>query len=295
MKIGITGATGFLGNHATHHLLDHGHQVIAWCRDLDSVKTSDSIQWIEGRLGDDRASQALVKGCDAIVHAGLYQPGGNFIGGEGDPVEYMEANVIGSLKLLDAACRHGVDRFVFVSTGAVHDRVAEDRPLDEKHPLWPSSFYGASKASVETMIHAYGFSGKLSCCTLRPTSIYGVTDPVTESKWFGMVADIAAGKDVHATGGSKAVHVADVASAIELLLCTDQTIAGETYNCTDRMISHYEVAHLAKAAIGSPSMITGQPKEAKRTMDTTKIEALGMKFGGTAILQSTIGQMLNLG
>ncbi|KAA1260583.1 dTDP-glucose 4,6-dehydratase [Rubripirellula obstinata] len=295
MKIGITGATGFLGKHATHRLLGQGHQVAAWCRDIDAIKTDDSIQWIQGRLGDDRATQALVKDCDAIVHAGLYQPGSSFVGGEGDPVAYLETNIIGSLKLLEAAFQHGVDRFIFVSTGAVHDRVAEDRPLDEKHPLWPSSFYGAYKASVETLVHTYGFSGMLSCCTLRPTSIYGAAEPIEDSKWYDMISDVAAGKDVQATGGSKSVHVSDVAAAIDLLLQTDQPVRGETFNCTDRMISHFEVAQIAKAVSGSSSVISGQPKEAKRTMDTSKIEALGMKFGGTAILESTIRQILGLG
>ena len=305
MKIGITGATGFLGRETALRLLKQGHQVVAWCRDVssapeigirsDSGQIEHSVQWIQGRLGDDLATQSLVKQSDAIVHAGLFQHGSKFIGGEGDPVAYMETNVIGSLKLLEAAASHGVDRFVFLSSGAVHDRVAEDRSLDEKHPLWPSSFYGSYKACVETMVHTYGLSGKLSCCSLRPTLIYGVANPVQDSRWYQLVADIAAGKDAQVTGGSKSVHVSDVAAAIELLLQTDQAIAGETFNCTDRMISQYEVAQIAKAAVGSQSVITGEPKEAKRTMDTSKIESLGMKFGGTAILESTIRRLLNLG
>ena len=261
----------------------------------NSGQTEHAVQWIQGRLGDDLATQSLAEQCDAIVHAGLYQHGSSFVGGEGDPVAYMETNVIGSLKLLEAAVSHGVDRFVFVSSGAVHDRVAEDRPLDEKHPLWPASFYGNYKACVETMVHTYGFSGKLSCCSLRPTLIYGVADPVQDSRWYQLVSDIAAGKDVQATGGSKSVHVSDVAAAIELLIQTDQDVAGETYNCTDLMISQYAVAQIAKAKAGSQSVIKGEPKEAKRTMETSKIKAIGMKFGGTAILESTIQRLLDLG
>ena len=85
------------------------------------------------------------------------------------------------------------------------------------------------------MVHAYGFGGKLSVCTLRPTAIYGVADPVEESKWYELIKDVAAGNAVEPIGGSKAVHVADVARAIRILLETDQPIAGETYNCSDRM------------------------------------------------------------
>jgi nucleoside-diphosphate-sugar epimerase len=299
MKIGMTGATGFLGHCLTNRLLAQGHQVVAWCRDLKRISQSNEapsaprVDWIEGRLGDDAATEALVQGCDAIVHAGLFQPGSGFIGGEGDAIEYLQTNVIGSAKLLETASKHRVGRFVFVSSGSVHDRVAADRALDEKHPLWPCSLYGAYKASVETFIHAYGFSGKLACCTLRPTAIYGVADPKEESKWYPMIADIAAGKDVHATGGSKSVHVADVAAAIELLLQTAEPISGETFNCTDRMISQYEVAQIAKRISASLSVISGESKEAKHPMDTSKIESLGMRFGGTALLESTIAELLS--
>ena len=162
MRIGITGATGFLGHYLISHLLGQGHEVVAWCRDpilsqnadsgceVDQVK--GSVEWIQGRLGDDDATRALVHRCDAIVHAGLFQHGNGFIGGEGDAVDYMSTNVIGSVKLLEAAVDHGVQRFVFVSSGAVHDRIAQDHQLDEQHPLWPASLYGAYKASVETLI-----------------------------------------------------------------------------------------------------------------------------------------------
>ncbi len=62
-------------------------------------------------------------------------------------------------------------RFVFISTCAVHDVILADRPLDEAHPLWPKSHYGAHKAALEKFVHSYGLGqgwlgGRKKCIKL---------------------------------------------------------------------------------------------------------------------------------
>ncbi len=193
---------------------------------------------------------------------------------------------------MESAVKHSVGRFVFISSGAVHDRIVPTRSLDETHPLWPSSIYGSYKASVETLVHAYGLSGKLDCCVIRPTAIYGVAERIEDSKWFSLVRDIVAERDVDASGGSKEVHAADVAKAVGLLLTTNQKTSGETYNCSDRLISRYEVAEIAKRITASGSRIGGTRKTAKHAMETTKLQQLGMRFGGTSLLEDTIAKIV---
>lgn len=243
-------------------------------------------------MGDADASESLIAGVDVVVHAGLFRGGPGFMSVEADPVEYFRVNVLGSLQLIEAAVRHQVRRFVFISSGAVHQRVAPDRPLDEAHPQWPETLYGSYKAAVESLVHAYGWSGKLAACSLRPTSIFGVDDPVENSKWFGLVRAVAAGERVEANGGSKAVHAGDVAAAARLLAETDASVAGETFNCTDRMISEYEVADVAKRLSGSDAEITGARKEAKHEIVTEKLRRLGMRFGGPERLERTIARLI---
>lgn len=311
MKIALTGATGFVGRYLTAELLAAGHEVRAWHRpgtSPPSLATSglgtnaaaladrqSTIEWLPGRLGDGEASEGLVEGTDAVVHAGLFRGGSDFMQVEADPVEYFEINVIGSLRLLEAAARSGRSRFVFISSGAVHQRVVEDRPLDERHPLWPETLYGSYKASVETLIHTYGWSGTLNSCSLRPTAIYGVDDPPRSSKWFDLIRAVAAGRRVEPRGGSKEVHVGDVAKAARLLVETDEPIAGETFNCSDRMISRYEVAETARRISGSEAEIVGEPKSARHPMDTSKLERLGMRFAGTERLEETVAELLRSG
>ena len=303
MNIAVTGASGFLGRYIVSEMLAGGHRVDAWFRGERepefhdpcerSRSTESNLRWLPGRLGDQDSVDRLLSGVDAVVHSALFHEGPNFMADPSDPVRYFEINFIGSLQLLQAAAQRELKRFVYISSGSVHQRVLGDRPLDETHPLWPETLYGASKASVETLVHAYGFSGKLNCCTIRPTAIYGIADPFESSKWYDLITDVVNEKSVEATGGSKEVHAADVATAIRLVLETDESISGETFNCSDRMISRHEVAEIAKRLSGSNAEISGQPKVAKNQIDTAKIERLGMRFGGTELLEKTIQRMLD--
>lgn len=291
MKIGITGATGFLGRHLVNALIDHGHHVVAWRSRRNDRYHDARVDWIDGRLGDADAADELASRTDAIVHSALVK-GDSFLDDPDDVCDYIRVNVIGSLQLIDASKRCSHRRFVFISSGAVHEKVLPEKSIDETHPLWPGSIYGAYKASVETLIHAYGISGKLSACSLRPTSIYGVDDPIENSKWYGLVRSIVDGEPARVDGGGKSVHVADVAVAARILIETDQPVAGETYACCDRLISNHEVAEIAKRIAGSPSPVSGQRKTGGKVIDTTKLQRLGMTFGGDEVLESTIAEMV---
>jgi len=295
MKVAVTGGTGFLGRYLIRRLLLAGHQVIAWYR--STPPTSDGLSaadWIPGQLGDRNDAEQLLASADAIVHSGLYRERDSFMAPADDPVEYWQRNTTGSLILLDTARRCGVTKFLFVSSGAVHDTVLPDRTLDETHPRLPSTLYGAYKASVETLIHHYGCGDGLLTAAIRPTAIYGVADPPQHSKWFQLVRDVSTGRDVEATGGSKSVHADDVAKAATLLLDhLDREHSGQAFNCCERMISDHEVATIAKDLTDSDSTIHGQPKHAKNQIVTDRIESLGMTFGGEPLLRETIAKLID--
>lgn len=295
MKIAITGATGFLGRYVVQRLAADGHQLRGWYRpDSDRggfEEQADSIEWIGGQLGDAESARSLVKGCDAVVHGALWRPGKGFRGAEGNLVKFAEVNLVGTLALIESARAAGVPRFVFVSTCAVHEKILDDRPLDETHPLWPFSHYGAHKAAIEKFIHSYGLGHEYPICALRPTGIYGAARPVEQSKWYDLVQTVVRGEPVECRFGGKEVHAADVAKAIEVLLTVDG-IAGEAYNCCDMYISEYDVATIAKELTGSSSEIVGEQRRPKNQIATDKIQALGMEFGGEALLRETTRQLI---
>ena len=295
MKIAITGATGFVGRELVRQLAGDGHQLRCWRRKHSNIEPladlANSIEWIEGELGDTDSTQSLVKGCQRVVHAGLWRAGESFRGGEGEIAKFAQLNLIGSIELIESAMRADIEKFVFVSSGAVHEKILTDRPLDESHPLWPLSHYGAYKAALEKFVHSYGLGTGFPICAIRPTGIYGIAAPLSSSKWFGIAERVLAGKEVIAERGSKVVHVADVARAISLLLDADD-IAGESFACYDRYVSEHEVANIAAKLTGSQSKISGGPTKPKHEIVTDKIEKLGMRFGGVDLLERTVADLI---
>ncbi len=296
MKIAVTGATGFIGRYLVRRLVADGHACRCWHRPTSDRRGLDdlaaSIEWVEGELGDRAASRELVRGCQAVVHAALYHPGGGFRGGEGDLLEFVEKNVLGTLALIEAARSTPASRFVFISTCAVHERILSDRPLDETHPTTPESHYGAHKAAIEQFVHGHGWSTGYEICALRPTGVYGLDQPAEHSKWFPLVRDVVRGVDVTCERGGKEVHAADVARAAALLLSAPN-IAGEVYNCFDRYISEHEVASLVKRSTGGKSEIHGRKTSAKNRIITDKLRGLGMEFGGQKLFEETVRQLID--
>ena len=315
MKIAVTGATGFLGHYIVRRMLQHGNSCSCWFRTpesqyqiaaadqtnhpsasngLNAAAQNADIEWVHGELGDQAACKRLLQGCDAVVHSGLYRQGRSFRGTEGEVVEFVQKNIVGTLQLIEAARASGVGRFIFVSTCAVHEKILSDRPLDETHPTWMTTHYGAYKAAVEQFVHSYGFGMGYHIAAVRPSGIYGLHHRPTESKWYELVRNVAAGRTVECIGGGKEVHANDVANAVDLLLYADN-IAGEVFSCCDRYVSELEVANLAKQLTGSAASIYGSPKSPKHTIVCDKIQSLGLQFGGEKLLQRTIQQMIDAG
>ncbi len=296
MKIAITGATGFIGRYIVRKLNAKGQDCRCWYRSesrcFDSATDGTTIDWIPGELGSTAACEDLLKGCDAVVHSGLHRAGDKFQGGEGNVEEFVQKNVLGSIQLIEAARAAKVSKFVFISTCAVHDKILNDRPLDESHPLWMTTHYGAHKAAVEQFVHSYGFGIGFPIVALRPTGVYGLHHKPERSKWYDIVQNIAAGNDVDCSRGGKEVHAADVAEATDILLHSHGN-AGEVYSCYDRYISEHEVATIAKQITGSSATINGNVPAPKNQIVSDKIRGLGMQFGGDDLLTSTVQDIVN--
>ncbi|HBI41936.1 MAG TPA: NAD(P)-dependent oxidoreductase [Planctomycetales bacterium] len=299
MRIAVTGATGFLGRYIVARLTEAGHRLRCWHRHGSDRSgfgaAADSIEWLTGQLGDALAAHELVQGVDALVHAALLRPdGAGFIGSaKTDLPAFLQANLMGSLQLFQEAVEAGVTRCVFISTCAVHDIILNDRPLDETHPLLPKSHYGAHKAALEAFVHSYGLGEGWPICALRPTGIYGLAHPPEDSKWYDLVGQVMNGEPIATAQGGKEVHAADVARAVDLLLNADvKVVAGQAYNCTDGYIAEQEVAGIAKELSGSASSITDLNRGPKNQIDTGKLRALGMTFGGAPLLRQTVQELV---
>lgn len=177
----VAGAAGFIGSHLVDRLLAEGWEVVGVDaftgyysrrrkeRNLELALGKDGFRLVEGDLLE-LDLDGLVRGVDGIVHlAG--EPGVRRSCG-GALRRYLERNVVSTERLLEAAWRNGVPRFVYASSSSVY---GSDRghPVDEEHPRRPTSPYGLSKVAAEELIQLYGRERGVPGTILRYFTVYG--------------------------------------------------------------------------------------------------------------------------
>jgi UDP-glucose 4-epimerase len=182
MRLVVTGAAGFIGSHLCDRLLEAGHEVVGIDgyvpfypremkeRNLAKAKTSSNFTLHETLIEKAVDLPALLKGASAIYHlaaqAGVRASWGDDFAG------YVEHNVLGTQKLLEAAVSAGVPRVIYASSSSVYGDVNE-LPLRESMALSPVSPYGVTKLAAEHLVHLYGKANDLSVTSLRFFTVYG--------------------------------------------------------------------------------------------------------------------------
>ncbi len=158
MHILVCGGAGYIGSHTALVLSQRGHRVSV----LDNLRTGhrEAVRWgqlIEADLmRPESLDAAFAEPVDAVMHFCALSLVGESVR---QPYAYYQNNVAGTLNLLEAMQRHGVDKIVFSSTAAVYGQ-PETAIIDETHPCRPINPYGASKLAAERILSdaadAYG-------------------------------------------------------------------------------------------------------------------------------------------
>ena len=267
MVIAVTGASGFVGTYTVQALHRAGHSVRALVR---STSRRDRIEpyvdeWRVGEQHEPQALAGLVAGVDAVIHVSV-----DWNAREQSPSANFQRNVLGSLQLLEAARQAGVEQFLFVSSVAVYHDILRDRKLDENHPTWPSSIYGAYKAAIEPHLKAYHFTYGMNTSSWRPAAIYGVDPDLKRSQWYDLIKTASEGGTIDEPKGGKITHVQDVAGALTLAV-GDPSVSGQFYNLVDGYMYWQGAAELAKEITGSNATIVDRAGSGpKNTFDTTQ-------------------------
>ncbi|HHT9130569.1 MAG TPA: NAD-dependent epimerase/dehydratase family protein [Candidatus Brocadiaceae bacterium] len=297
MKIAVTGLTGFLGHYVAKRLFGKDVHIQSLIRNTSNILHLQAYQkkitFIQGDLTDKGTLKKFVQGADAVIHMAYERNGATFHEAANKDIKrFVEANLLGSIELLDASKQAGVRQFIFISSCAVYGHIYPHIKLDELHPLMPDSNYGAYKASVEAFCHSYFMSKAFGTTIFRPVGIYGVNPHLAHSAWYNIVKDIKHGSNVEVSGGGKIVFVEDVAQAIDLAIGNKEA-SGKIYNLVDFYVDNISVARMAKELCASKSSISGTPKQPVNTIDNTQSKALGVRYAGMEGLKRYVQDLIN--
>jgi len=282
MLVALTGASGFIGSYTAAALHRKGHTVRALVRPTSRRDHIESYvdQWQVGETHDPQAIAGLVAGVDAVIHNAA-----DWDALERSPLANFERNVLASLRLLESARLARVEQFLFVSSVAVYHEILPDRKLDENHPTWPGSIYGAYKASIEPHLKAYHVAYGMNTSAWRPAAVYGVDPVLKNSQWYDLVDKARRGESIDTPQGGKITHVQDVADALTLAV-GDASVAGQFYNLVDGYMYWQAAAEFAKELSGSSATVVDRKGAGpKNHFDTRKAVEFFDRHGNTAALR----------
>lgn len=153
MKAFVTGGTGFVGSHLIEQLRERGDGVVALCRRGSNRELLESIgaEVRHGDLDDSASLEAACAGCDVVYHCAARVE----IVGAWD--EFQRTTIDGTRRLVDAAVKCGVKRFVFVSSCGVYhpNLMAAGKEINEftESPEPPEWFpYAKAKLAAERVV-----------------------------------------------------------------------------------------------------------------------------------------------
>lgn len=173
MKVLVTGANGFTGSYLTKHLLNKGYEVRVLVRKSSNMSAIEGlpIEYTYANLADDTPiDDSVMAGIDIVYHiAALYRA-------ENVPQQaFWDINVGGTKKLLEAAKRANVKRFVHCSTVGVQGEISNP-PATEEAPYKPGDYYQESKRDGEILALNFFKEEGLPGTVVRPVGIYGPGD-----------------------------------------------------------------------------------------------------------------------
>ena len=221
LSVLVTGGAGFIGSHTVDRLLADGHSV----RVIDNLSSGARInlpahhpqfEFIHGDVNDAAQLRAAMSDIDSCLHLAAQISVERSLA---DPAYSAEQNIMGGIRMLQAAREMGLSRIVYSSSAAVYgnpDRLS----LDEAAPLQPISPYGIEKQILERYAGFYSQAFGVSCLGLRYFNVYGPRQHGA-SPYSGVIAKfidaLLTGQPVHIFGNGQQqrdfIYVQDVVDA----------------------------------------------------------------------------------
>lgn len=288
-RILITGGAGFVGSHVVDAAVARypDAKIIVFDKMnyaanihfiLDHIRNA-RVQLIVGDIADFPAVMAATADVDLVLNLAAESHVGRSFG---NSIEFTRTNTLGTHMLIEAARRHGIPRFVHISTDEVYGEVLTGE-ASEMQPLHPNNPYSGSKAAAEMIIQSYSRSFNLPVIITRANNMYGVRQ-FPEKIIPKFVVNTLTGQPMvlHGDGLHRRHYLAAQDFAEALLLVVENGQVGQAYNIgSDEEYSNVEVARMICQAMGAnaDTMISyerDRPFNDRRyAVDCSRIKAMG--------------------
>ena len=186
MRVLITGAFGFVGSRLAQYLHQLGYEVLLGSRNaLESPSWLPDASVLKTEWDDVNKLFDVCCKCDVIVHSA----GVNAKECSADPVNALSFNGLATSRLVDAACKAKVDRFIYLSTAHVYGNtlqgtVTEDTLPRNLHPYATSHLAGEASVLYRTQLQ------QLQGFVLRLSNAFGAPANVEANCWMLLVNDM---------------------------------------------------------------------------------------------------------
>jgi len=159
LRMIVTGANGFIGNHALRYFREKGYDVLG----IDKVAREDILSC--DLTNFDSTYNVFVNfKPDYVIHLAVVM--------KDEEYKLIRDNLMMNLNVLEASLRVGVKRFLYMSSSTVYGLPTKDEPIDEDAKLSPLSGYATSKVATENLLLRYCILG-LPCIIFRGFEVYG--------------------------------------------------------------------------------------------------------------------------
>lgn len=254
MRVLVTGAGGCLGAWTLLHLLEAGHEPVAFDLSEDRRRIAAllgpgemaRVRFVTGDLTrrEDVLGVFAEHEVERVIHlAALQVP---FC--RADPPLGMRVNIEGTVHLFEAARQCGVAHVAYASSVAVYGSAEDYGPglVDDSMPKSPRTLYGVTKVANEGLARVYWQDHDLSSVGLRPYTVYGVgRDQGVTSEPTLALAAAARGQDARISfGGGMQLHWASDVARLFIAAAMAPRDGAEVYDLGGPVVTMEEVARL---------------------------------------------------
>jgi nucleoside-diphosphate-sugar epimerase len=251
MAILVTGGVGFVGANIVKDLAARGYEVVS----LDVLQPDElmtgflgelagRVQFITGSILDVSALDALRSehNVEKVVHAAVFTVNRTALE-TARSKDILDINLTGTGNLLELARLSGVERFVYISSGAAYGLTRDpDQTYNEDDPPQPGNLYGITKFSSELLARRYGELHGFDTVSLRLSTPYGPMERITGHRgnmstpyqWTGQMLRGEPIESNDSDHGRDYTYVLDTASAVSTIVDAAD-LPHDLYNVTNGM------------------------------------------------------------